>query len=516
MVAITSNKREHILGAVQQMYTEVANAPQQEFHFPTGRKACEFVRYPSAQLDNVPSEALESFAGVGNPFAANAIKTGNVVLDIGSGSGTDTLIAQRLVGNHGKVYALDLTQAMRSKLQGVLDRHQINNIEVLSGDAESSPLEDASVDVVTSNGVLNLVPDKARAIAEIFRVLRPGGRIQIADIALRTPVAQRFRNDPALWAECVVGAVSIERYLEMFRAAGFHDVDVIDQLEYFDGANSDQTREVAGLFGAHSVVLSATKPAGEALQRVIDERSSWRRRFATASQYLLGIAGAGVAAGVCMGAPLLLAAFGAMGVAAFATHAFMFPLFVAFVAATTWGIYRESRRRANLAPFWLGAAASLTASIVLWLIVTGVYPLPLELLYVGITALVAAGIWSLLLPLQVDQCLKDMIRSVAARERPRGQQLTRGAALSVAAAAAFYGMHESVVAFAPKVEVGNIACYGINACKGKTECATAFNGCPGQNSCKGKGILNVSPRDCVARGGQPLKGSPADPALRGA
>jgi len=514
MVAITSNKREHIFGAVMQMYTQVANSPQTEFHFPTGRKACEFVRYPAVDLDGLPPEALESFAGVGNPFAANAIKKGDAVLDIGSGSGTDVLIAQRLVGARGKVYALDMTEAMRAKLKRTLDRNGIKTVEILSGNAESIPLGDASVDVVTSNGVLNLVPDKARAIAEIFRVLRPGGRLQLADIALRQPIAPRFKNDPNLWAECVVGAVSEEHYLEMFRAAGFQDVAIVDHLDYFAGSNSDKTREVADLFGAHSVVLRASKPAGAELRRIIDKQASWRRRGLGTARQLLAIGGAGIAVAVCSGVPLLVAAFGAVGAAAFATHAYMFPLFVACVAVASFGLYREGTRRGNLAPFWIGAISAAVSSVVLWIMITNIIAVPLWTLIVPLVVLLAASVWCLLLPLQVDQCLKDMIRSVAARERPRRVQFSRGAAISLAAAAAFYGMYKSVDVFVPKAEAGDIACYGINACKGQTACATAHNACPGQNSCKGKGFLKVPADECTERGGQPLKGSPADPASR--
>jgi len=511
MVAITSNKREHILGAVKQMYTTVANAPKTEFHFPTGRKACEFVRYPAANLDGLPAKALESFAGVGNPFAADAIRKDDVVLDIGSGSGTDVLIAQRRVGERGKVFALDMTEAMRTKLRGIVDEQGFRNVEILSGNAESIPLPDASVDAVTSNGVLNLVPDKARAIAEIFRVLRPGGRLQLADIALNQPIGARFQNDPNLWAECVVGAVSEDRYLEMFRAAGFKDVAIVEQLDYFSGSNNNKTREVAGLFGAHSVVIRADKPVGVELQKVIDAQSSWRHRVAGFGHQLLALAGAVIAVGVCSSVPLLLAAFGAIGAAALATHSYMFPVFVASVAAASYGIYRESTRRGTLLPFWVGAAASVVSSIVLWIMITNVIPMPLWTLIVPTVTLFAASIWSLLLPLSADQCVKDMIRSVASRERSRGAQLSRGATLSIAAAAAFYGMYESIEGFSPKAETGTIACYGINACKGKTACATAFNACPGRNSCRGKGFLNVSASQCTARGGQPLKGSPADP-----
>ncbi|MCG6870659.1 MAG: methyltransferase domain-containing protein, partial [Gammaproteobacteria bacterium] len=478
MVAITSNKREHIFEAVNQMYTQVANAPQTEFHFPTGRRACEFVHYPDSALEGLPEESLESFAGVGYPFAADVIRDGDVVLDIGSGSGTDTLIASRLAGENGTIHGLELTRAMRSKLQATLERYQITNVEVLSGNAESIPLDDSSVDVVTSNGVLNLVPDKPRAIAEIFRVLRPGGRLQLADIALKKPVAERFRRDPELWAECVVGAVSEKNYMEMFRAAGFRDVKLVDQLDYFAGSRSDKTREVAGLFGAHSIVLQAVKPAGKELEQVVAERNSWRQRVTALLRQAAAVAAAGVAAAVCMGAPLLLSIFGAAGLAAYATHVWMFPVFVAFAAATVWGLHRETRTRQGRAPFWLGLAAAVLTSILLWLMITAVVPLPVWLIYAGLAVLLGASLWCLLLPTTPDRCLDEMIRHADRRERPLGARMTRGAALSLAAATAFYGLYKSAEMFVPAAEAGEIPCWGVNSCKGKTACATAFNACP--------------------------------------
>lgn len=512
MVAITSNKREHVLEAVNQMYTQVANNPGLDYHFPIGKKACEFVRYPGSTLQEVPARALESFAGVGCPFLAQAVKTGDTVLDIGSGSGTDVMIAQNLVGQEGKVYALELTQAMRDKLQDILDDNSIRNVEIISGNAESIPLADASVDVVTSNGVLNLVPDKVRAIGEIFRVLRPGGRLQLADIALHKPVSARFKQDPELWAECVVGAVSEDHYLQMFQAAGFSNVEIVDSLDYFSGSNSEKTKEVAGLFGAHSIVLRASKPSGVALNRVLREQSTWGHRAASTAKQLIGVVGAGLAAAVCIGTPLLIGALGAVGMAAIATHAYMFPVFIAFAGFTVWGLYRQGRQRVNLAPFWLGLVAAVATATMMWLMITGFYPLPIWMLYAGLGVLLLASIWCLLQPAVPDRCVSEMIRDVARRERPRGVRLAQGTAISVAAAAAFYGSYRSVEAFAPETAADAIACYGINACKGQAACVTAFNACPGRNSCKGKGFVIVGKRECAERGGQPLKGSPADPA----
>lgn len=261
MVAIAKYERGHILEAVQLMYTEVATEPGKTFHFPTGRPACEFVGYPAEELDAVPTQAVESFAGVGYPFAVDAIREGNHVLDIGSGSGTDVLIAARRVGPDGKVYGLDMTSAMRAKLRKTADARGVANISLLAGNAEEIPLPDVSVDVVTSNGVLNLVPDKERAFAEIFRVLRPGGRLQIADIVVGEPISEECRQNPELWAECVVGAVLEEDYLTMFRDLGFEDVEVLSRLDYFSRSSSPETRRVAASFKAHTVVMKAMKPS---------------------------------------------------------------------------------------------------------------------------------------------------------------------------------------------------------------------------------------------------------------
>jgi ubiquinone/menaquinone biosynthesis C-methylase UbiE len=258
MVAIFSDKKEFIFKAVQEMYTDVASHPDRTFHFPTGRLACLFVGYPPQDLDCVPAAATESFAGVGYPFAAGIITPGDTVLDIGSGSGTDTLIASLRTGSSGRVYGLDMTAAMREKLQANAAAMGAANVQVVDGNAEQIPLPDASVDVVTSNGVLNLVPDKAAAFAEIARVLKPGGRLQIADIALRVPVSEKSRADPKLWAECVVGAVVEDDYVAQLRAAGLA-VEIIRQMDYFAGSVSESTRRAAHSLGAHAVVMRGVR-----------------------------------------------------------------------------------------------------------------------------------------------------------------------------------------------------------------------------------------------------------------
>jgi arsenite methyltransferase len=253
-----SDKKEFIFSAVEEMYTNVASRPGAIFHFPTGRLACLFVGYPADQLDYLPAEATESFAGVSYPFAADVIREGDTVLDVGSGSGTDTLIAAMLTGANGTVYALDMTRAMRDKLQRNVAAMKIGHVRVIAGNAEQIPLPDGSVDVVTSNGVLNLVPDKPAAFGEVARVLKPGGRLQISDIALRVPVSEQLRADPRLWVECVVGAVVEDDYVSMLRTAGL-DVEIVCEMDYFAGSVSASTRAAAHGLGAHAIVMRGRK-----------------------------------------------------------------------------------------------------------------------------------------------------------------------------------------------------------------------------------------------------------------
>jgi ubiquinone/menaquinone biosynthesis C-methylase UbiE len=261
MVVITSENRDIILDAVRGMYSHLARAPQDEFHFATGRFACEYVGYAADELDPVPPGALESFAGVAHPFVANVIRSGDTVLDVGSGSGTDALIASRLVGSEGSVIGLDMTRAMREKLHANAAAAGASNVRTLDGNAEDIPLPDRSVDVVTSNGVLNLVPDKEKAIREIFRVLRPGGKIQISDIVVEIPPSEACRAKPELWAECIVGAVTAEQYLSTLVNAGFEEIEILEEVDYFDASPSEETKKVASGFNAHAIVIRAGKPA---------------------------------------------------------------------------------------------------------------------------------------------------------------------------------------------------------------------------------------------------------------
>ncbi|MEX0648755.1 MAG: methyltransferase domain-containing protein [Balneolaceae bacterium] len=248
-----------VFNAVQEMYEDVAVCPTKEFHFPTGRSSCLHLGYPEKELDAIPSTAVESFAGVGYPFLANGIKQGDTVVDIGSGSGADVLIAALKTGPEGEVYGIDMTPAMIAKAEENIKKTGFSNVRIINGKADDIPLEDASADVVTSNGVFNLVPDKEKAFREVHRILRPGGRIQISDIVLSKAVSDKSKSNPQLWAECIVGAEPVEVYLDLIRKAGFKNVTVIDRLDYFARSSNESTKKAAKGLGAHTIVLTGHK-----------------------------------------------------------------------------------------------------------------------------------------------------------------------------------------------------------------------------------------------------------------
>src|SRR6267143_25370 len=249
-----------IKAAVQSLYRQVAEQPEKEYHFPLGIVALLHVGYPRADLEKLPPEARESFAGVGYPFAAGAIKPGDAILDVGSGSGTDILFAALKVGPKGTVMGVDMTPAMIAKARKNIERAGAKNVRVVEGNATAIPVPTGSVNVVTSNGVLNLVLDKDAAFAEIFRVLKAGGCLQLADIVVQQDVAAVCGLNPQLWADCIGGAAVESTYLESIRAAGFKDVKVVRRDDYFAKSRSENTKRVTKTFGAESVVISARKP----------------------------------------------------------------------------------------------------------------------------------------------------------------------------------------------------------------------------------------------------------------
>jgi len=185
---------------IEKTYAEVSTEPAKDFIFPTGRSWAIDLGYPEPELSRVPEATAESFAGVANPHTLGRIEEGATVLDLGCGAGFDTLLAAGKVGEAGTVIAVDMTEAMLEKTRLGAQELRIANVEVRKGYAEALPVESNSIDVVISNGVINLCPDKEAVFQELFRVLKPGGRVQIADMVVHREVPQEAKDDINLWA----------------------------------------------------------------------------------------------------------------------------------------------------------------------------------------------------------------------------------------------------------------------------------------------------------------------------
>ncbi len=183
---------------IKKTYASVSEQPDKDFIFPTGRAWAEDLGYPE-ELANVPDRAAESFAGVANPFSLGRLEAGERVLDLGCGAGTDSLVAAQMVGDQGRVAGIDMTPEMLAKARAAAAELAATNVEFVEAEAERLPFPDSSFDVVISNGVIDLVPDKDAVFAEIFRVLAPGGRIQIADVTIQNPVSEEGRRNIDLW-----------------------------------------------------------------------------------------------------------------------------------------------------------------------------------------------------------------------------------------------------------------------------------------------------------------------------
>jgi SAM-dependent methyltransferase len=184
---------------IKKTYARVSASPDEDFVFPTGRAWALDLGYPRDLLARVPDASAESFAGVANPFSLGPLLPGERVLDVGSGAGTDSLVAAQMVGRSGSVTGIDMTEEMLAKARAGAAAMAAMNAEFVEGEAESLPFPDESFDVVISNGVIDLIPDKDAVFAEIFRVLSPGGRVQIADVTIQRPVSEEGRRNIDLW-----------------------------------------------------------------------------------------------------------------------------------------------------------------------------------------------------------------------------------------------------------------------------------------------------------------------------
>jgi len=189
---------ELLKSEIKKTYAAVSDEPEREFIFPTGRAWAEDLGYPP-ELANVPDSAVESFAGVANPWRLGRLEPGERVLDLGSGAGTDSLVAAQMVGESGSVIGVDMTREMLAKSRAAASEMGIDNVEFVESEAERLPFADESFDVVISNGVIDLIPDKEAVFSELHRVLRPGGRLQIADVTIQNPVSAEGRRNIDLW-----------------------------------------------------------------------------------------------------------------------------------------------------------------------------------------------------------------------------------------------------------------------------------------------------------------------------
>jgi arsenite methyltransferase len=235
----------------------VARGEQAELHFEVGRGLAEHLGYPGELLDAIPAEALASFAGVGHHLDLAALQPGQVVLDLGSGSGTDAFCAAVLVGESGHVVGVDVTDEQLDKAARLRDREGFGQVEFVEARIEELPFDDASFDAVLSNGVINLSPAKGRVFAEAARVLRPGGRLAIADIVSGRPLKERTRRNVELWAACIAGAIPRSNYLEAVEAQGLQVNDVRKNDYRFV---SERALDACSTYEVESISLVAAKP----------------------------------------------------------------------------------------------------------------------------------------------------------------------------------------------------------------------------------------------------------------
>jgi len=242
---------------VKAMYRDVALNPQGEFHFEMGRALTERLGYTSAELDAIPSEAIDSFAGVGYYFDLAALLAGEVVVDFGSGSGTDSFVAAGKVGADGAVIGVDMTDEQLAKAERLRAAVRLAQVSYRKGYIDATGLGDACCDAVISNGVINLAPDKAKVFREAARLLRPGGRLAIADIVTDVHLPEGISCDATLWAACIGGAMQVDDYTAAIEAAGLSVIKLRENSAY--RFISQNAQSAARKFGVKSVSILAVK-----------------------------------------------------------------------------------------------------------------------------------------------------------------------------------------------------------------------------------------------------------------
>lgn len=241
---------------VKEMYRSVAENPAGTYHFEMGRGLADRLGYPESILDQIPAGAVASFAGVGYFFDLADLSEGEEVVDLGSGSGMDSFFAALQVGEKGRVAGIDITPAQLDKADRLRAESGFTAVEFTEGHIEELPYDDATVDVVISNGVINLSPAKGRVFAEAARVLRPGGRLAIADIVTERQLSDQIVCNTDLWASCIGGAAQQDTYQESIEAAGF-TLEMMKKNPY--EFISEQAQNASAKYGVKSVSILARK-----------------------------------------------------------------------------------------------------------------------------------------------------------------------------------------------------------------------------------------------------------------
>lgn len=251
---------DYLRQQVEQTYDQVARRPQGDYHFHLGPEyAATYLGYDAQELAQLPREATARFAGVGNPIAIGPIHAGETVLDHACGAGMDLLLAARRVAPGGRAIGVDMTPTMRECASAAAELAGLSHIvDIRAGVFENLPLENETVDVVLSNGVLNLAPDKGKVFQEIKRVLKPGGRLHLADVIVQRELSDAARQDPDIWAACIGGALVEPELAQLAQQTGLEDGHIVRRFNCFQGTSAEH--KVSKDLFVHSVNFFARKP----------------------------------------------------------------------------------------------------------------------------------------------------------------------------------------------------------------------------------------------------------------
>ena len=257
METVTTLDTRTLEQKVKNIYTQVAQNPEGEYHFEMGRKLAERLGYSPRELDAIPAEAIQSFAGVGCFFLLESVKEDSTVVDLGSGSGMDSFLAANMVGPKGNVIGIDMTREQLRKARALGKRYGFRNTQFEEAYIERTPLSDATADVVISNGVINLSPYKRALFKEVARVLKPGGKLMLSDIVSSTELPESITCNSSLWAACIGGAIPKQEYISLIEQAGLQIAEVRENPEYAFISKSAQG--ATARYGVKSISVCAVR-----------------------------------------------------------------------------------------------------------------------------------------------------------------------------------------------------------------------------------------------------------------